>query len=253
MHNATRTYRPRSTRLCLVAAIAALIGVVTGCSVQGVDTDSAHGGPDDPAAFVDVSTRHLDFDYEPLATPAEAAELADLVIVGWVGRLTDGPVVRFPEYASPPGPDAHPDDLIEAPGTEPTDVWIAMTTMWVTVEEVIVGDTELEGTVIPVDVQRSPVVEFSDVSEARFEGRGLFILDDMSGWAPFDGAIVEIPSERPDDTMYQPFADGVLLEAGGGEVVSMFADASDLIGDWGLPNRNLDAVRDAMLGAVADG
>lgn len=120
-----------------------------------------------------------------------------------------------------------------------------MTTLWVTVSEVILGEEIDVGSTVPVVVMRSPSVQIAEVLAAVFQADGLFILDDTTGWVPLEGAIVERPSDVPSVPMLQPCSDEVWL-LNGAELIGLFSETDDRSRSWGLSIDSLDGLTDAL-------
>ncbi len=157
-----------------------------------------------------VISAGIDYDYEPLATPAEAIEVADLIVDGEVINVADGMKVSPPDF-------------------EP---WLH-TALQVRVDHVIDGDELLAGEAIIVQIARSPLLAFEQVAAGCFLGRTLLVLEDASAWEPQPHSIFE---NRPDGPLYMPYSDGAWFQQSeDAPILGAFVSIDELRPAWDRP------------------
>ena len=157
-----------------------------------------------------VISAGIDYDYEPLATPAEAIKIADLIVDGEVIDVADGMKVFPPDFEPWP-----------------------YTALQVRVDHVVDGDEVLAGDVIVVQIARGPLLAFEQVATDCFLGRTLLVLEDASAWEPQPNSVFE---NRPDGPLYIPYLDGAWFQQSeDAPILDAFVGIDELRPAWNAP------------------
>lgn len=216
----TTTRLARSVRGAMLAAL-------VGLSACGGGADAAGGTP---IAFVDALTRDYSVDYDAFPSLDAAVDAADAVVVGRFGSASEGITVRAPNDSG--------------------DVFQQFTTFACEVDEVISGDVAA-GDRIVLQIARSPVVPVADIAGVLPAAPAILVLEDLSGWTPFAGAVFEYPAGIDASTrIFSPYPDGLWLKGAGGDLVGYFAGPEDVAARWALPT-DFAALRDGFRAAAA--
>ena len=206
-------------RALLAPPLAAALLAVAGCGIQ-------HQGPDPSAQrLAALTSRGVQVDYTPLASPREALAKGDLVIHGTVTDVIDGPSVKYPN-----------------PLYTQRDAG-GYVTYVLTVDEVLAGDpTKLRNRRVYATVEKSPSTRTDDLAAANSEPSVVAVLDDISDWKPTPDATVTRPAATPADApLFFAYTDGLWLQdAGAPEMTGVQADPSELPAAWNHPKTVAD-------------
>jgi hypothetical protein len=201
-------------RALLAPAFAAALLAAAGCGShsQGPDA-SAH-------RLAALTSRGVQVDYTPLASPRDALAKGDLVVRGTLTDVVDGPSVNYPDplYTQR-----------EAGG---------YATYVLTVDEVLGGDpAKLRDRRVYVSVEKSPSTRIADLAVANSRPSVVAVLDDISDWRPAPGATVTRPPAAPAGApLFFAYTDGLWLQdAGAAEMTGVQAEPSDLPAAWNHP------------------
>lgn len=210
----------RHARRLLPALLILLAACSAGPTGSGAGQEATSGDVD---AFVAALQRDIDFDYDPLASPADAIKRADLIVVGRTTGISEGVAISSPE-----------------------GLWNQMTTFTVVVDDVIAGDSAAASSgEIVLQVFRSPLTPIEELQAARPDGQAVFILDDITKWSPFTEAKFEYPDGLGTGSrLFTPFNDGMWFD-GGATVHGAMVEPGELAKGWGEVG-NLQQLIDAL-------
>ena len=151
---------------------------------------------------------------------------ADLVVVGSISAVREGFSISSPE-----------------------GLWEQRTTVIVTVDEVIAGTPASQE--LTLQLARSPLTGVGELAETLPNGQALFILEDITDWTPFPGALFEYPAGLSDaTTIYSPYPDGIWF-ATDATPVGYFASFDEITTRWSEVADFADLV-DAFRRAASD-
>lgn len=208
-----------------VIGLLAVVGavVVAGATLR-MDGPASEAGPRE---FVELLGRDIDVDYTPLTSPARAVDVADLIIIGRVTRVSEG--IR-----------------VLTPGAD-DDTWLQFTTLEVEASEILTGSRPL-GSVV-VQVARAPATSLREVVQRRPDAEAVLILEDMTHWQPESNAAVVYPDGIDARTrVYTPYVDGLWFRDGDQLVGTV--ESGELGSGWDGA-RSFRAMREALRGAAA--
>ena len=186
--------------------------VMLGC--LGANLAACNDGSEDAdlAALRALVAAAGDIDYEPLRSPADAVQQADVIVLGEVVGAT---------LAS------HVTDAASNRETR----YIILT---VAIRTVLSGVlSEPGGTVAYVALRAAGIDPAVEIEEAVPKVRTLLVLDDRSDWEP-RGNLEGFP-----ELFYEPFTDGAWFETGD-TFEGLWVERDDLQGRWGETIESLD-------------
>jgi hypothetical protein len=185
----------------LLVALVSVGVIVAACSTTSLPGETSPAKPELPGAaaverFAGLLTAAVDVDYTPLASPADAVETADLIVVGRIVKVSEG--------------------LRIATKGEQGAVALWLATMTVSVDEIIAGTGDGRAE-ITIQTFTDPGMDVETLARAVPDGPVLLVLDDLTDWRPFTDAVFEYPTGLTADTrMFMPFSDGMWFDTSDG-------------------------------------
>jgi hypothetical protein len=200
---------------CLaIAAVAALSTAACARTESSVDSQSVD-------SFVNAVTTNVDYDYEPLASPAAAVAKADLIIEGTLTEVNAGIAFSFPNQAE-------------------TARWASRyLTLVITVDQVVSGDpTQVRNGKVFVAVLKNNTTNVGQLPLPTPRPKVVAVLANYTTWTPAPGVQVIRPATLPASALlFAPYTDGIWLQGTGDATMRGFgADRADLPAAWGQPN-----------------
>lgn len=202
----------------LVAGCAALLLALTVGTACGTDSDGDSPGKAAAAStesFVSI-LRKFHLDYDPHRSPGELGNDATLTVVGTVKAIDDGRVFGA-------GP------------TRDTEPVFLNATLTVRVESVLAGEKSLiHNGVVYVELPRTKATPVSTFQRAMPTNQRLVLfLDDYTEGLGTFPLIEKAPTIPAGETVFAPYAEGLLLEDNAtGKVVGGFEPLDDLTPAW---------------------
>jgi hypothetical protein len=209
--------------------ILALALAVTGAACTGRAAYDA----DQFRAFVD-QTRAFHYDYQPVSSPRDLADQADVVVTG---RIVD----VQPGQAYAPLPD--------------TPAKIVTSVLHVSVTSILAGDASLVvDRTIYIEIPHPAFVSESEEQEERSydleafaatvpRTAGVFFLNDRTN-EPYWDTVIGPNAGRPRGApITTPFVQGFLLEGLDGRLVSVMAEFEDMPAGW----KDLNSLDDVLI------
>ncbi len=177
----------------LALGLASAFAILSGC-----------GESNDAGTFslVDAANDGFHYDYEPLESPRQAQELADVILVGTIvgaqeaTEVRDASTGRDMRYAVI---EVAPTDILSGVPHSPDRVYVAFA------------------------ISRQP--EWDSIERGLPDGRVLLVLDDLADWR--SGQRVGFP-----DQAYAPFTDGFWIESASGEVIGLWVEPDETASRW---------------------
>jgi hypothetical protein len=178
------------------------------------------GGPSSVQPFVSLATSGFQVTFDPLTSPRDAVDKADLIIGGAVVEVAEGISLRFSDPASTRRyANSH-------------------MTLVIAVDTVISGDqAQVRRGRVYVAVRKSSAASTEQLSALNPRPKIIAVLDDISMWTPSAGVEVIRPAAVPSDApLYAPYTDGMWLQASGDGIMrGLGADHEELAPAWGGP------------------
>jgi hypothetical protein len=210
----------RLIRTVLPAGALALALTATGCAGAAGSTTAgespAHQGSAADLAAAARQYTHVDFD--PLASPAEAVRMADLIVTGTVVDIVEGISVEFADPAME-GVAGH------------------FTTFVVVVDRVLAGTGARSGDRVYASVRSSVQTKAEELAALNPKAKTVLVLEDITTWKPHPAAKVVRPAAVPGGArLYAPYPDGLWLQGPrDAQMASVYAERGDLAASFGAP------------------
>lgn len=167
---------------------------ILGCTASGPNTSTAADADRVLDRFIAKLTRDVDLDYTPLEGVQDAANRADLIVLGTVTGLSPGIAISGPSKLE--------------------GLWNQMVTLEVRVLRGLSGDAAAAQPTLAVQVFAPPSATAGELSALVPSASGIFVLDDITDWSPFPGAIFDYPAGLvKGDPIFTPFVDGVIFDS----------------------------------------
>ncbi|GAA3753515.1 hypothetical protein GCM10022225_42770 [Plantactinospora mayteni] len=196
------------------AAVAVALSSAAWSAVVGGDQE----GTASVRALTAAAGQGMHSDYEPLTSPADAVDSADLIVQGTVVEIGDGIQVTYPDEAM---------TRREAN---------AYATFVVAVDKVLHGDAGrvTDGKVylaVPKGSRATP----DSLDALNPQARVVAVLGDLTTWRPYPTATVVRPSAIPAGAaLWGPYVDGMWMQgAQDAEMLAIEAEHSELPPGWG--------------------
>jgi len=192
----------------LAPVVAAALLAATGCGAQ-THSPSAQ-------RLAALTSKGIELDYTPLASPRDALAKGDLVVSGTLSDVTDSVALQS----------ANPIENERLQGTYATFV--------LTADEVISGDpSKLRDRRVYVTVNKSRSTDVSALAHANSHPRVVAVLDDISDWKPAPGVTVTKPADAP---LYYAYSDGLWLQdPSAAQMTGLYAEPHELPAAWNGP------------------
>jgi hypothetical protein len=209
-------------RLISAALAAGAIALAAGGCAGNTGSSGEAGAParheGSAAALTSAAGRYMHVDYEPLASPADAVRMADLIVTGTVADIVEGVSYKFADPA-----------LDGAAGH--------FTTFVVTVDQVLAGTGVKRGDRVYASVRSSVHSSVPDLAALNPKAKAVLVMEDITTWKPHPAARVVRPAAVPATAkLYAPFPDGMWLQGPrDARMASVHAEPTDLASSFGAP------------------